>query len=99
MQYELVLVVKVGSDIAKASEAVKDLLEKTGYSIAVNEDWGKKKLAYPLKKQTEGHYLYFTIAGTVNPNLLHTKFKQDESILRMLVVRKEEEQNNNQIVK
>ena len=56
----------------------------------VEEDhWGKRKLAYPIEKQTEGKYvfLYVTATGSVPWTDVERLLIQDERVLRHLVVR------------
>ncbi|MBP6909071.1 MAG: 30S ribosomal protein S6 [Candidatus Saccharicenans sp.] len=51
--------------------------------------WGKRKLAYPIKRYQEGFYVFFNYEGTpVVPAELERKFKQTDPILRFMTVRK-----------
>ena len=55
-------------------------------------DWGKRELAYPIKKQSHGHYSLVTFKGNPNtPQAIKSKINLDEAILRYMVVRTEEE--------
>lgn len=61
-EYELVFIVHPDLD----ETALKDLVEKVkgwiseaGGSIAKVDLWGKKKLAYVIRKQKEGYYVFF----------------------------------------
>ncbi|MCK5286629.1 MAG: 30S ribosomal protein S6 [Thermodesulfovibrionia bacterium] len=40
-----------------AIQKIRDLVEKQGGEILKTENWGRKKLAYELKKHTEGIYV------------------------------------------
>ncbi len=57
----------------------------------INEDrWGKRKLAYPIKKFEEAFYVFFLYEGDPDiPFELERRFKQSEAILRYLTVKKE----------
>ncbi|OGY25314.1 MAG: 30S ribosomal protein S6 [Candidatus Woykebacteria bacterium RBG_16_43_9] len=56
------------------------------------DDWGKKTLAYPIKKNSQGRYSLITFKGNSNtPQAIKAKFNLTEEILRYLVVRKEGE--------
>ena len=54
-----------------------------------NVEWvGKKILAYPIKKQLEGNYVFCNIAGDKkNPNDIYKTFKSDDNVLRALVLK------------
>lgn len=89
MQYELVVILKVEDEKTAAARFDK-ALEKAGFQIQNFESWGKKKLSYPIKKQTEGLYLAYVLSSeTAKPQTLEQQFKLDESILRTLVLKKE----------
>ena len=91
--YELTLV--VSPDIT--SEKQKSLITKikkiiTGLEgkVVKEEDWGKKELSYPIKKQTTGCFFYWEIElpeKTVAD--FDNKIKTEEEIIRYLLVRKE----------
>ncbi len=52
------------------------------------EDWGMKKLAYPIQKKSTGFYNLFEFKA--DPSLiekLETQFSRDERIIRFLTVR------------
>lgn len=51
------------------------------------ENWGVRKLAYPISKKTNGYYCYveFSAFGTLIQKL-EKEFKYDENILRYLTV-------------
>ncbi|MGB9835339.1 MAG: 30S ribosomal protein S6 [Candidatus Saccharicenans sp.] len=52
--------------------------------------WGKRRLAYPIKRFTEGFYVFFTYEGTpAVPAELERKFKQTDAILRFMTIKKD----------
>lgn len=61
----------------------------------IKEDrWGKRKLAYPIKKFEEAFYVFFHYEGDpAIPSELERHFKQSEAILRYLTVKKEIKEN------
>ncbi|PLW92372.1 MAG: 30S ribosomal protein S6 [Marinilabiliales bacterium] len=65
----------------------KDFIVSNGGEIKHEEDWGMKKLAYPIQKKTTGfyHLIEFESDGQVIGNL-ETQFKRDERIIRFLTV-------------
>ncbi len=90
MNYDLVVIVRSGEDQEKAKQKISTLLEKEGFTVSEMSAWGKRKFAYPLKKQTEGLYFSTTIkSDKAKPAGLLAKLKLDETVLRTLVLKKE----------
>lgn len=58
--------------------------------VAKVDDWGKKLLAYPIKKEKEGNYVVLEIESENGlSGDLEKKILMEEGILRHLVVRKD----------
>ena len=76
-------------------EAIKGVIEKfsgiitaNGGEIEKTDEWGRKKLAYPIDYKTEGYYVLENFAAAPElPRELERNFRNDESILRYMVVR------------
>ena len=76
-------------------EAIKGVIEKfsgiitaNGGEIEKTDEWGRKKLAYPIDYKTEGYYVLVNFAAAPElPRELDRNFRNDESILRYMVVR------------
>jgi small subunit ribosomal protein S6 len=78
-----------------AEEAIEQKLERYhqlltqngGGEITGKDDWGRRQLAYPIKKQTSGHYVVvqLTAAAESLPEF-ERLLKLDEELLRYLVV-------------
>ena len=90
--YELVVVLSPTLDDAgekKAVDLIVSLVKQNG-SVIKQTKMGKKTLAYPIKKKTEGIYWVFDIKlAPKSVKAISTKLAQDESFLRNLVVVKE----------
>lgn len=57
--------------------------------LVKQEKWGKRKLAYPIKKFNEGYYVFFLYEGKGDiPVELERRFKQSDAVLRYLTVKK-----------
>ena len=68
-------------------EAIKGVIENGG-EIEKTDEWGRKKLAYPIDYKTEGYYVLVNFAAAPElPRELERNFRNDESILRYMVVR------------
>src|SRR4051812_25676267 len=64
--YETTFIVspEVADDAQKTFlEKVKGIISTHGGSVLVTEDWGKRKLAYPINKETRGCYHYLVYSG------------------------------------
>lgn len=62
--------------------------------VAKIEKWGKKRLAYEIKKQTRGFYVLFDYAGkSAIVNELERNFKIDDKVLKFMTVVKSEDVN------
>jgi small subunit ribosomal protein S6 len=58
------------------------------------EKWGKRKMAYPIKKFGEAFYVFFHYeSGSDAPLELARRFRQMDTILRHLTLVKETQQN------
>lgn len=88
--YELMIIFR--SDLKDATEkAVRNLVEtfigKIGLQIDTVSLLGKKLLAYPIQKQTEGIYVVAKGTGSVKVSELQAKAKTDKTVLRFLLTR------------
>ena len=64
-----------------------NFLKKNEGEVVSVEKWGRKKLAYPIKKKYTGHYLSIEFTGT--PDVLaklERAYHLDDDILRFLTV-------------
>jgi len=61
------------------------VLKKAGADVINIEQWGLKKMAYPINKKSTGFYnlLEFTAGSTV-VDTLETEYRRDESVMRFL---------------
>ena len=72
----------------EAVEKFEKLLVENGGTILNHEEWGLKKLAYPIQGKTTGFYalLQFDVEPEVIAKL-ETAFRRDERVLRFLTTR------------
>ncbi len=87
-QYETVFIVTpVLSDdqVKEAVDKFKKILRDNNAEIVHEEDWGLKKMAYPIKHKSTGFYylIEFKAAGTMVEKL-ETEYRRDERIIRFL---------------
>lgn len=90
-RYETVFILTPVLSEDQAKEAVakfKGVLVDAKAKIHHEENWGLKKLAYPINKKTTGfyHLIEFAHDGDAIAKL-ETEYKRDERIIRFLTVK------------
>ena len=92
-QYETVFICTPVLSEAQMKEAVskfKKVITDNKGEIVYEEDWGLKKLAYPIQKKSTG--FYHLIEFRAEPDLiakLETEYRRDEKIIRFLTMKME----------
>lgn len=91
--YEIIFIVRVLED--EAINAVVDKFSKlivaNGGTVDKEERWGKKHLAYDIKKESEGYYVLFNVTG--EPACMKEcdrVMKITDEILKHMIVRVDE---------
>ena len=76
------------SQMKEAVDKFRTLLLQNNATIVNEENWGLRKLAYPIQKKTTGFYylIEFQSEGDILTRL-ETDYKRDERIIRFLIVR------------
>ena len=73
-------------------EKMKGTVTKNGASLERAENWGRKKLAYEIKRERKGTYVYFYFKG---PGAviaeLERSYRLEDSIIKFLTVKLEQE--------
>lgn len=92
-KYELALVIRPDLEeearIAE-SQKVQDLITRFGGTIEKIDDWGKRRLAYEIKKVNEGFYSFISFDAEASaPAEIESRLRIMENVLRYLIVRKE----------
>lgn len=89
--YEIALIIRPEVEEegqAALIERLGELLTSEGGQVADVETWGRRRLAYPIRKIQEGHYYFIhgEFSASVLPELERT-IKLNEDILRHMVIR------------
>jgi small subunit ribosomal protein S6 len=96
-QYETVFLISPNleeEETSKIITQISGIISKEKGKLIQEDRWGKKRLAYPIKKFEEAFYVFFHYEGDSNiPLELERRFKQTEAILRFLTVKKETREN------
>lgn len=90
-RYETIFILRpnVGEDeITRIIESTTQIiLDEKGTIIEMNK-WGMKKLAYLIKKESLGYYVYCDYAGTpAAVTEIERKFRIDDSVLKYLTIK------------
>lgn len=88
--YENIIVVSPDCTKEEEEDLLKRIttnIEKVGATIAKLDDWGVRKLAYPIKKKDKGHY-YFLLLDLAEKNVatLNKFYRTVDPILRHMFV-------------
>jgi len=93
-KYELGVVIRadLDEDVFRAEmERVKGFIDRFGGTIEKIDDWGRRKLAYPIHKLTEGMYSFITYSSEGNtPKEVESRLRLQENVLRFLTIRRDE---------
>ncbi len=93
-KYELAVVVSAKIEDDKRAEVmnkVKALIERFGGQVTNVDEWGKKKLAYEIDKQSEGFYNFVTFeAETTAPAEIESRIRIVDGVIRYLCVKQNE---------
>lgn len=93
MQYETVFILTPVLSDAQMKEAVEKfskVLTDNGAEIINTEEWGLRKLAYPINKKSTGFYALLEF--NANPDVvkkLETAYRRDERVIRFLTFRQD----------
>lgn len=87
-QYETVFIATPVLSETQMKEAVqkfKKIITDNGGEIVHEENWGLKKLAYPIQKKSTGFYYLIEFKGSGDLiEKLEIQYRRDERILRFL---------------
>lgn len=90
-RYETIYIARpnLSEDEVKAIiDRFNDNVEKTGGAIINLDRWGLKRLAYPIRKEAQGYYIYTEYAGTPDSVSENERlFRIDDKVLKYLTVK------------
>ena len=92
--YEVVYIIDPAQGeegIAKNVANFKALAEQNGCSAIEVDEWGTRKLAYPINFKTEGYYVLMTFnAAAAIPAELDRVFRITDGVMRSMIICKDE---------
>lgn len=74
----------------EVNETVRKLVAENGAAITQEQSWGRRKLAYPIEKQTEGRYMLLYLHAEEafhGAAEVERRLEQSDRVLRYLNVR------------
>lgn len=91
MYYETISIIRPAAgaeDIAKISERTAEIIAAAGGEIMAVDNWGLKTLAYPIKKEETGYFVYTVFKGN-GPGVdeMERIFRIDDNVLKYMTVR------------
>jgi small subunit ribosomal protein S6 len=79
-------------ETAGVIKKMQDVVANQGGEMLKFEDWGKKKLAYEIKKHKRGHYAFFQFkSAPAAVSELERTYKMTDSVIKFLTVKLEKE--------
>ena len=90
-EYEALFIVDAAGD-EREKQIISDIQEtikKENGKLLNEENWGKRNLAYPVKKRKEG--LYYKVIFSLDPlkiDTLNAAYKLNQDILRVVFIKK-----------
>ncbi|MDD4356150.1 MAG: 30S ribosomal protein S6 [Smithellaceae bacterium] len=92
-RYEVIAIVKTDlteEEINAIMERSSNIIAERQGVIAKAEKWGKRRLAYEIKKQKDGFYFFIDYAGEGSiVDEMERNFKIDDRVLKFMTVAKE----------
>lgn len=93
-EYEIMVVLHpdiVGEQIEERMAHLRGTLTEYGNDVTEVIDWGRRRLAYPIKQSFEGHYLiaHYEGGSEARRDDLEQSLLIDEQVLRHLIVRRD----------
>lgn len=90
-QYDLNLILDPNlneQQLQTEKDAVATQVERVGGEIIEVDEWGTRRLAYPIRKLNEGYYIIYrlTLSGET-PKAIETALRQRDNVMRVLVVK------------
>jgi small subunit ribosomal protein S6 len=93
-EYETIYILRPDSTtdvIAQVNQKVRTVIEAGGGTLLKVDNWGKRKLAYEVKKQLKGIYLFFSYLGTAGlVEEVERNLRLTDSVIRYYSVKIEE---------
>jgi small subunit ribosomal protein S6 len=89
-EYEVIVIYEAGlteEALEAQVESFRGFLDREGTELLEVQKWGKRRLAYEIKKKRDGSYVLFRVKGKATlPHAVDRHLKFSEVVLRYLAV-------------
>ena len=88
--YEIAVVYDPGLevDLEKATTRIEKIFTDNGGEVTKTDNWGKRKLAYPIKKHESGIYVFYTVMiPGENVRKIESTLNITDEVIRFLITR------------
>lgn len=93
-RYETIMILspKLKEEETKSAiQKIKDLITSNG-EVVTTDEWGLRKLAYPIQKFNEGYYVLIDFRSEVDfIDELYRVYNITDEIIKHIIVKKDEE--------
>ena len=93
--YEIVLIVETETpddEYARLRENLQQIVTDQGGTVTKSEDMGRRTLAYPIGRKTDGNYLLLEVEGTGREIAeLERRMRVNDRVIRYITVRVDED--------
>ena len=94
-KYESIYIVKPtleADEIKALVEKFNTLIETEGGKVSETQEWGLRRLAYPIKKKEQGYYVLVNFEAKPESIVeLERVYKITDSVMKFITIRKDEE--------
>lgn len=99
--YDLIFICRPATpeeEIDKLIASLEHSAAEKGGKVEKTEKWGTRKLAYHVRKQREGYYVYLMLKGTQAEMIkeLERRLKVSDPVIKYMTVRLDEEMKRQQ---
>ena len=75
-------------DLEKASSRVEKIFKDNGGKVVAEDNWGKRKLAYPIKRNEHAVYVFYTVElPSENVRKVEATLNITDEVIRFLITK------------
>lgn len=90
-EYETTFIVRpeaLDDELTRLRTRFEGIITERGGQLMVFEDWGRRRLAYPIERHEHGRYVYLNYVGTAEtPSEIERIVGIEDNVVRFLTVR------------